>query len=224
MEAIVLSGSVRTQFGKEASRKYRAEGRTPAVLYGHGIENSVPLSLDPKALTRALANPKGVNALFTIEVDGGETYEALVREMQREPVSRQILHIDLIVPNQEKPLTCSVPVTIVGRSPGVALGGVLRMPYSEVKLLVKPRNIPESIEVDVTELDIGDSVMASELSLPDEAKLVFERDFVVIRVSMPRGLAEGEELEDEEGGEGAEAAEGGDDAKAPEGGGDEASE
>ena len=113
MEAIVLSGSVRTQFGKEATRKVRAAGRTPAVMYGHGLDESIALDLDPRALTKALSNPKGNNALFTIEMDGGKSYEALVRELQREPVSRAILHVDLVIPDQNKELVSLVLATCV---------------------------------------------------------------------------------------------------------------
>jgi large subunit ribosomal protein L25 len=207
MEAIVLSGAVRNQFGKEAARKVRASGRTPAVLYGHGVDDSVAIDLDPRALTKALANPKGKNALFTIEVEGGQSYEALVREVQREPVSRRIIHVDLVVPDQDKLLVSQVSMEFVGKSKGVALGGLLRTPYSEIKILAKPRDIPASIELDVTELDIGDTVMASELTLPDDVGTLYDNDYVVARVMKPRGV----ESEEGEGGEaGGDDAEGGD--------------
>ncbi len=187
MEAIVLSGAVRTQFGKEAARKVRAAGRTPAVLYGHGVDESVSIDLDPRALTKALANPKGNNALFTIEVDGGQSYEALVREVQREPVSRRILHVDLVVPDQDKKLVSLVAMDFTGRCKGVSLGGRLRTPYSEIKLLAKPRDIPASVVLDITDMEIGDTVMASELALPEGVEAIYDTDYVIARVLKPRG-------------------------------------
>ena len=190
MEAIVLSGAVRTQFGKEAARKVRAAGRTPAVLYGHGVDESVSIDLDPRALTKALSNPKGNNALFTIEVDGGQSYEALVREVQREPVSRRILHVDLVVPDQDKKLVSLVAMDFTGKCKGVSLGGRLRTPYSEIKLLAKPRDIPANVVLDITDMEIGDTVMASELSLPEGVEVIYDTDYVIARVLKPRGAQE----------------------------------
>jgi large subunit ribosomal protein L25 len=213
MEAIVLSGAVRNQFGKEAARKVRAAGRTPAVLYGHGVGESVAIDLDPRALTKALANPKGNNALFTIEVDGGQSYEALVREVQREPVSRRIIHVDLVVPDQDKLLVSQVSMDFVGKCKGVSLGGRLRTPYSEIKILAKPRDIPAFIALDVTELEIGDTVMASELTLPEGVQTIYDNDYVVARVMKPRGV----ETDAAEGDDEGDDAEGGDDAAAESG-------
>ena len=210
MEAIVLSGAVRSQFGKEAARKVRGADRTPAILYGHGVESSVAIDLDPRALTKALANPKGKNALITIEVDGGQSYEALVREVQREPVSRRIIHIDLVVPNQEKKLVTLVPMDFTGKCKGVSLGGRLRTPYSEIKVLAKPKDIPASVNLDITDMEIGDTVMASGLALPEGVETIYDNDYVIARVLKPRGVQEGE---DDVGGaepEGEGEAEGGD--------------
>ena len=211
MEAIVLSGAVRTKFGKEAARKVRNAGRTPAVLYGHGIDASVALDLDPRALTKALANPKGNNALFTIEVDSGQSYEALVREVQREPVSRRILHVDLVVPNQDKPLVSLVSMDFTGKCKGVSLGGRLRTPYSEIKLHAKPKDIPASVVLDITNMEIGDTVMASQLALPEGVEAVYDTDYVIARVLKPRGAQGAGAGTDDAGGEdgGGDAAESG---------------
>lgn len=197
MDAIALSSTHRTPGGKGVARRLRAEGRLPAVLYGHGVETPTTLSLDPKELDKALANPKGLNAVFSVAVDG-TTHHVLLREMQRHPVSRKILHIDLVAADLEKPLVAFVPVEFTGKSIGVVTGGRIRKPYREVKLRSKPADVPASITVDITPLDHGDAVKASELNLPEGVTPVFDRDYVVVKVLKPRGRKTAEE-----GGEGA---------------------
>lgn len=192
MEAIALSASPRSETGKGANRRLRSEGRIPAVLYGHNINEAISLSLDPRALNKALENPKGDNALFQIEIEGGATHTALVRELQRQPVSRAVLHIDLVCPDLEKSKESVIPVQFVGKSIGVSLGGRLRTPCRELKVLCRPADIPSSVEVDINEMQIDDLVMASELTLPEGVSAVYDRDFVVVKVIRPRGAVEEE--------------------------------
>lgn len=195
MDAIALSSTHRTPGGKGVARRLRAEGRLPAVLYGYGVEAPTHLSLDPKELDKALANPKGLNAVFTVEVDG-KAHNVLVRELQRHPVSRKILHLDLVAADLDKPRVTFVPVDVTGKSIGVVTGGRLRKPYREVKLRAKPGDVPASIVVDITNLDHGDGVMASELNLPEGVEPVFDRDYVVVKVLKPRGKKTAEEGEE----------------------------
>ena len=172
--------------GKEASRKVRNAGKIPAVLYGFGVENS-NVSVDPKNLDQALSNPKGSNGYFEVELDG-ETLsnKALIRELQRHPVTRRILHVDLVVPNPSETLVTTVPLNFIGRSIGVQMGGRMRRPYREVQVSSLPENIPANITVDITPLDQGDALTASQLDA-GEGQVVFDRDFVVVKVVAPRG-------------------------------------
>ena len=207
MEAISLSASPRSESGKGSNRRLRAEGRIPAVLYGHNVNESISLSLDPRALKKALENPKGHNALFQIEVEGGGTHTALVRELQRQPVSRAVLHVDLVCPDLEKDRVSVIPVHFTGKSIGVSLGGRLRTPCRELKIVCRPADIPRSVEVDITEMQIEDTVMVSELALPEGVSAVYDRDFVVVKVVRARGAAAAEaeestEAAGEDGGEG----------------------
>jgi len=189
MEPITLAGQIRTTSGKGPNRRLRSAGRIPAVLYGHGLDESSSLSLDPRELGKALDNPKGANALITIDVESGGNHTVLVREIQRHPVSRAFLHVDLVVPNPDLELVATVPVNFFGKSPGVSLGGRLRTPYRDIKLRSKPADIPAKVDVDLGAMNIGDTVMASDLALGDGVVAVYERDFIVAKVIEPRGGA-----------------------------------
>lgn len=186
MDAIALSSTRRSPGGKGVARRLRAEGRLPAVLYGHGVESPTPLSLDPKEFVKAITNPKGLNAVYSIEIDG-VTHQVLAREMQRHPVSRQILHIDLVASDPEKLITTFVPVTFTGKSIGVVTGGRIRKPYREIKLRARPMDVPVDITVDITEMDHNDAIHASDLQLPEGVTPVYDRDYVVVKVTKPRG-------------------------------------
>ena len=190
MEPIALAGSLREGIGKEAAKKIRAAGSTPAVLYGHGMSESVNLQLDPKVLNKALENPKKANALMSVDLgsDAG-SHTVLVREVQRHPVKRTILHVDLVVPNLEENITATVPLRFIGKSVGVSMGGRLRTPYREVNVSARPADIPVDIEVDITTLDMGDLIKASELNAGENVSVVYDEDFVVVKVLKPRGGA-----------------------------------
>jgi large subunit ribosomal protein L25 len=170
----------------------RAAGKIPAVLYGHGVETSTSVTLDPRELGKALDNPKGANAVINLAIDGASTHTVLVREVQRDPVSRRIIHVDLVAPNLEEGLVVTVDVNFSGKCPGVSMGGRLTTPYREVKVLARPADIPAEIAIDLGTLDIGDTIMASDLSLGDGISVLFDRDFVIAKVLKPRGKGEGE--------------------------------
>ena len=205
MEPIVLNAALREGIGKEANRKLRASGGTPAVLYGFGVSESLNVTLEPKQLVKALENPKKANALMSVEFGSdSDAHTVLVREIQRHPVRREILHVDLVVPNPDKAVVSTVPVRFTGKSVGVSMGGRIRMPYREVQVSSRPADIPVEIVVDITALDIGDMVKASALDVPDNVSVVYDQDFVVVKVLKPRGggaAADAEEATTETAGE-----------------------
>lgn len=187
MQAIALESSTREGSGKGPARRLRAAGRIPAVIYGHGIAAPLSVSLDPKALDEALLNPKAGNALFQIKVDGEHDHTVLVREVQRHPVSRAILHLDLVVTDLDATLTALVPLTFSGKSIGIVTGGRLRTPYREIKLRAKPADIPAVIDIDITNLDQGDAINVSALALPEGVEAIYDRDYVIAKIMKPRG-------------------------------------
>ncbi len=198
MQSESLSIEPRNPGGKGAARQLRRGGRTPAVVYGHGLKEPLHVSIDPAALSTALQNPKGANALFSVDCAGG-THSVMIREVQRHPVSRHILHVDLVAPDPERPLLLSIPVRLTGRSIGASTGGIVRNPSREVRLLVLPAIAPAAVMVDITDLDHGDSIMASELQLPEETRAVYDRDYVVVKIVKPRGQLEDEKMDEGDG-------------------------
>ena len=174
----------------------------PAILYGAGIEESISVALEPRQLNKALENPKKTNALMNVDLgsDAG-THTVLVREIQRHPVRRTILHVDLVAPDLSKPVVSVVPLRYTGKSIGVSMGGRLRTPYREVSVESLPADIPAEIVVDISTLDIGQAIHASDLDVGEGVSVIYDRDFVVVKVLKPRGgmaVAETDEAADEE--------------------------
>ena len=190
METTALSCKRREGRGKEAARKIRAAGGIPAVVYGHGYDTPISVIVDPKQLTKALKNPKGTNAIFDITIDDQASGKVLVRELQRHAVSRKILHLDLVAPKPGRKLTYNVPVRFTGKSIGVVTGGRLRKPYREVRLEALPESVPAEVVIDITELDHDDTIMASQMVLPEGVRAIYDRDYVVVKVQKPRGRLE----------------------------------
>ena len=183
-----ISAESRSGLGKEAAKKVRNAGKVPAVYYGFGAE-SQPVSLNPKELEQALANPKGINGYFSLSIDGNEqSNRVFFRELQRHPVTRRILHVDIVCPNPEKAIEAVVPLKFVGRSIGVSTGGRARRPYREVTVKGLPNLIPAEITVEISTVDQGEQITASQLDA-GETQIIYERDFVIFKVAAPRGGA-----------------------------------
>ena len=196
-----IAVEIREGAGKGVARKLRAAGRVPAVLYGHGLA-SVRLSLDPSALEHVIkSSDAGLNTLIALEGDAsvaGKT--VLVKELQRDPVDRRMLHADLFEVDPRERITVSVPLQVVGTAPGVSLsGGLLDHSIREIELDCLPRAIPDTIEVDVSSLELGDSLHVRDLVLPEGVELKTDSDLSVISIVAPsvaeEPVAEAEEEE-----------------------------
>ncbi len=217
MQRLRLDVNTRESTGKGPARRMRVAGEVPAVLYGTGIE-PVSLRIDRRQLERVIHG--GANAL--IDLQGPDSVKGklvLLKELQREPVKRTPIHVDLLAIDTSKKLHVSVPVHVTGKCKGVELGGVLEPIMREVEVNVLPLNIPDSFDVDVTDLDIGQAVHVSDLVAPEGVEIVADETAVLVHVVTPRveeTPAEDEEAEEAEGetpAEGAaapEATEGGD--------------
>lgn len=191
-----LEVELRDPKGKGGARKLRASGRIPGVLYGHG-KASTCVSLDPHVLTRLLkTSDAGMNTLIDVTIAGekaGGERVVLVKEFQRDPVRGEPLHVDLYQVDLTSTVEVEIPIHLVGRPRGVELdGGILDHSLRELEIACLPRAIPESIEVDVTDLGIGDTLHVSDLSLPEGVELLSEPGLSVASVVAPR-VAEEEE-------------------------------
>jgi len=187
--ANALSVEVREGTGKGVARKLRAAGRAPGVLYGRG-KAALAVAFDPRALERLLRTSEaGMNTLIDLEVAGRGDLAGkvvLVKELQREPLRGAILHVDLYEVDLAKTIEVSVPLHLVGTAPGVALsGGILDHALRELAIECLPRAIPDQIEVDVSQLEIGDSIHVRDLALPQGVTLKSDADLSVVSVVAP---------------------------------------
>jgi large subunit ribosomal protein L25 len=182
--AIVVES--RTQVGNGAVRTLRAAGRIPAILYGQG-KDSVPLTLDPRALDLVLKTG-GANTLLDITVEGRTDLGspvALVKELQRHPIRGTILHADLYQVDLTKTVEVEVPIHLLGKAKGIDFGGIVEHSLREVALECLPRSIPASIEVDITNMEIGDVIHVRDLALPAGVSLMSDPDLGVVHVALP---------------------------------------
>ncbi|MBV7433242.1 50S ribosomal protein L25/general stress protein Ctc [Dermabacteraceae bacterium P13115] len=182
----------RTEFGKGASRRLRVEGKIPAVLYGHGME---PLHLVlPGHQTALIA--RNANALVELELPSGEKHVALLKDIQRHPLKRNLAHIDLIAVKRGEKVEVEIPVTIVGEpvSPGVAV-----VETQLVTVSAEAIHLPEGIEIDVEGKEIGYQLLAGDLPLENGTEMVSDPELLVVSVTEPREEEpeEGEEAEGE---------------------------
>ena len=202
-----LNVETRVRIGKGGSRKVRRDGLVPAVVYGKGIE-ALNLRLDPKALQQAVATEAGWNTLITLKGDGPfDGLVVILKDMQIDAIRRDTQHVDFLAIDLKKTLAVMVPVQPVGKAQGVVEGGTLQLVRHELEVYCLPTNIPTSIEIDVTNLDVGDSVHIDEVTFPEGVESQHDVNFTVMAV-VGRMAEEVEETDEDELAEGEVAAEG----------------
>lgn len=190
--------STRGEKGKNTNRRLRAAGQIPAVLYGAGVE-TVPIQVERKKLEEMFRAGATENTIFVLKrVESDQERHARIREMQIDPVSRQVLHIDFQRVLMDQTIRINVPVHTVGTPKGVREeGGMIDFVTREVEVECLPGDIPEAIEVDVTALVIGDHVEAGALRIPEGVTLLEEPDRVIVSVVYPQRAEEKEEEAEE---------------------------
>lgn len=188
MAETALVVEIREATGKGVARKLRSAGRVPAVVYGRG-KPTVPVSLNPRELERVLQSSQaGLNTLIDLSIQGGkdlDTTVVLVKELQRDPVRGSILHADLYQVDLAQTVQVEIPVHLIGRPYGVEMGGILDHMLREVEIECLPRAIPKSVDVDVSELAIGDGIHVRDLPLPEGVKLLTNPELGVAQVVAP---------------------------------------
>ena len=196
-EAQVLDATKRVESGKSAARQLRREGSIPAVIYGQRRDPE-PLAIKQIDLEKALAGVSGTT-LLTIKV-GSKTTRALIQEIQRHPTRSQILHVDFLEVHKGEKLTVRTPIRLTGSPDGVRnQGGVLDQILRELEIRVLPKDLPDHIEVDVTDLTVGQSIHVEDIEVPN-AEILVDMDMTICSVIAPRVEEEPEALveEDEE--------------------------
>ena len=223
-----LKAEKRDEAGKGAARKIRAVGRVPAVLYGPQLD-PMRLTVDARQLWHALHTDAGTNVLISLAVDG-DTFLTMPREVQRDIVKGTLLHVDFLRIRRDVAIQVDVPIHLTGESAGVTEGGVIEHHLWELRIECLPANVPESVEANVSHLNIGDSLHVSDLRIPQHLTVLTPLEETIVSVVPPpvlevpeevapeEELPEGEVPEGEEAPEGAEAREG--EAPSEEGGGE----
>ena len=182
-----LDAVKRNTKGKNEARRLRAAGRIPAVLYGAQKAGDPPapeqVAVDPKPFMRILHSASGLNTLITLKLQGGTDARVLVKNVQLDPITHKPLHADFYRVNMDRKIQVTVPVVLRGESRGVKQdGGVLDFVHREIELEVLPANIPDAIEVDVTNLGIGDSVHVRDLAADAAWTPISDPDMMIVHV------------------------------------------
>ena len=189
MASASLSAEVRTETGKGVARKLRSAGRVPAVVYGHARESQA-LSLQTRELEKLLSSIATGSTVVELTL-GGATTKTLIREVQRHPFKKQILHVDFQELVAGEKVTVEIPLVFVGIPEGVRLSGaLLEQILHSLEVLVDPANIPNHIDVDVTNLAMGHSLHVNELTLPPGLEVLTDEDATVCAVVAPRAVVE----------------------------------
>ncbi|HEX6938382.1 MAG TPA: 50S ribosomal protein L25/general stress protein Ctc [Longimicrobiales bacterium] len=178
----ILKAALREERGKGAARRLRAAGRVPAVVYGHGDETR-PLSVDAHELERLFSRIAVENTLIQLEIDGQPGTRVLVREVQTHPYRPEVLHVDFYQVHAGERVTVAVPVRLTGTAEGVKMGGVMDQTLHEIEVRCVPESIPEAIEVDVSGLQIGESLHVRDVALPPGVELHEDPDRTICTVT-----------------------------------------
>jgi large subunit ribosomal protein L25 len=200
-ERVKLEVKERESGGSAESRRLRARGLVPGVLYGRG-KSAHPFCVDERELRRALTGGHGLHAILDIVFDGQKTlHHAVLKEYQLDPVRPRLLHIDLHEVRLDQPIHAQVVVELVGESEGVKEGGVLTQVAREVNVEALPMEVPDRLELDISAMTIGDSMRLSDLRVPEDVTLLDDPETVLATVTPPTKVELPEELVEEEEGE-----------------------
>ena len=184
-----LVASARTGTGKGAARQARRDNMVPGVVYGGGVD---PLAIEVpfNELLKRLKAGRFLSTLFNLQVEGQEDVRVICRDVQRDVVKDLPIHFDLMRLRRTSKINLFIPVEFINEdaAPGIKRGGMLTVVRPEVELVVTAGDIPEKITVDLTGLQIGDTVTISSVDLPAGAKPTIDRDFVIANIAAPKGL------------------------------------
>ena len=191
MKTVVIKGQKRETLGKKESKKLRAQEIVPAVLYGG--EEVIHFSVPFKELRSLVYTPN----VYLIDLDiDGEIYTAIMQDIQWHPVEEQVLHVDFFKIDIDKAIKVEVPVAVLGHAKGIQQGGKLQINLRRLKVKALAKNLPDAINVDVTELELGQSIKVSEIEAGD-VELLDPKSIVVVAVNVTRLAIIEEEVEEE---------------------------
>jgi large subunit ribosomal protein L25 len=200
MDTMQLNSEIRDQTGKGAARRLRSAGKLPAILYGAKTD-PIMLAMDSSELKKTLKGRAAENIIFDLTINGGkksQSKKVMIKELQRDPVKRDYLHVDLFEISMAKELEVDIPLDLLNTPIGVEQGGILQHIRREVKVVCLPQDLVDTIEVDVSGLDIGQSLHVRDISFPPGLRSLEDEDLTVVTVVAPTVTPEVEEEEEEE--------------------------
>jgi len=199
MKSVSLSGTPRAYVGKKDAKHSRKEGNIPCVIYGG--KDQIHFTLPELKLDKIIFTPEIFILNITIE---GKEYKTILQDIQYHPVTDKVLHADFLEIQENKPVVVGLPVNFVGIAPGLTKGGKLQVKYRKLRVKGSISDMPEFIELDVSKLDLGNSIKVRDLSI-DKLQVMEIPNAVVVQVKMARGASSDEEVEEGEEGEEGEA-------------------
>jgi large subunit ribosomal protein L25 len=200
MAELIIEVERRSSTGKGANRKLRQQGLIPAIVYGGGkYKESVPVVIDRHAVTELLRQEKGRNTVFLLKMKGTtQERQAMVRDAQIDPITRQYVHLDFIRVMKGQRLKVEVPIVLEGESEGVKVGGFLDWVGRSLHVECPAEEIPQSFHVDISNLQLSQHLTAADIALPPSAKLADDPHKVIVTIAVPHVKAEEEEQAAEE--------------------------
>ena len=181
MSETVLQAEVGRRAGSSDARRLRADGKIPAVVYGHGMD-PISVSVDRRELRQALSGAAGMNTILDLTVEG-TVYPSLIKDIQRHPVKRSVQHIDFIQVNLNEEIVVSIPIHLEGEAKDVsANGGLVDLSMQELQVRTTPRNIPDSVIIDVSEMTMDTVIRVEDIPLPSGVVAEADADTPVVTV------------------------------------------
>lgn len=188
MERVAVTAEKR-ETGKGANKRMRAEGRVPAVLYGRAVE-PLSISVDRRQMENAVKGKAGMNVLIDLSIAEGDSGLALIRDYQADPFKREFTHIDFQAITMKDRLDVEVPIELIGKSIGVKEGGIVEQLKRTVHVKAFPDKIPDNIQVDISELAIGDNIHANDIKLPEGVEYLYKENYAIVSIVPPAKVEE----------------------------------
>jgi large subunit ribosomal protein L25 len=200
MDTVQLDGKARNKTGKGASRKLRSAGRLPAIFYGPEAE-PVMLSIDYLELMKSLKGRPAENIIFDLSIDSNgrsQSKKVMIKELQMDPATRDYLHVDFCEISMGKEIEANIPIQLVNTPIGVTKGGMVEHIRRELSVVCLPKDLVDAIEIDVSGLDIGDTLHVGDIGLPPGLRSTEDEELTIATVVAPTITAEAEGVEAEE--------------------------
>ena len=183
MKRVTLQAEKREVSGKGGARKLRSTGRVPAIIYGNKVPETLHIAIDSKVLIHTVRPHEAHNFIVDLKVDK-KVYPTIIAEVQQDPVTEEPLHVDFYRISMDKPIHTTIPIILSGSSPGVKEGGMLEHTLREINISCLPGNLPDLIEVDVSNLNLDESIHVSDLAAPTGVEFLTEVHDTVVHLSL----------------------------------------